>query len=143
MARSERSDAITQAIESTHARPDLAAYNRAHRLDFSVVAKELVDLLGLKLTAYVAGATDTRTVRSWIDGSRAVRRDNVEPRLRLALHAALLIADNDSPMVTQAWFQGLNPQLDDRSAARLLHDGDLDDVGPAILDAARAFVVGG
>jgi hypothetical protein len=130
-------------MHGNEARPDLAAYNRAHRLDFSVVVKELADLLGLKLTAYLAGARDTRTVTTWIDGSRSVRRGDVEPRLRLALHAALLVADHDSRNVAQAWFQGLNPQLDDRSAARLLREGDLDDVGPAVLDAARAFVVGG
>jgi hypothetical protein len=45
--------------------------------------------------------------------------------------------------VAQAWFQGLNPQLEDRSPARLLREGDLDDVGPQILAAARAFAVGG
>jgi hypothetical protein len=45
--------------------------------------------------------------------------------------------------VTQAWFQGLNPQLEDWSPARLLRDGELDEVGPAVLAAARAFLVGG
>ena len=37
----------------------------------------------------------------------------------------------------------LNPQLDDRSPARLLREGELDDVGPAVTAAARAFLVGG
>jgi len=35
-----------------------------------------------------------------------------------------------TPTVVQAWFQGLNPQLEDRSPARLLREGDLDEVGP-------------
>jgi hypothetical protein len=108
-----------------------------------VVVKELAELLGLKLTAYLAGATDTRTVRSWIDGSREVRRGEVEPKLRLALHAALLIAGEESPRIAQAWFQGLNPHLGDRSAARLLREGDHDEVGPLVLAAARAFAAGG
>jgi hypothetical protein len=55
----------------------------------------------------------------------------------------MLIARHDSPSVVQAWFQGLNPQLEDRSPARLLREGDLDEVGPEVLSAARAFTTGG
>jgi hypothetical protein len=62
-----------------------------------------------------------------------------EQRLRLAHQIASLIAEKDNPGVVQAWFQGLNPQLDDRSPARLLRDGELDDAGPKVLTAARAF----
>jgi hypothetical protein len=54
-----------------------------------------------------------------------------------------MIADIDSPGVAQAWFQGLNPQLHDRSPARLLREGELDEVGPQVVAAARAFNVGG
>jgi hypothetical protein len=39
--------------------------------------------------------------------------------------------------------QGLNPQLEDRSPARLLREGELQEVGPAVIGAARAFLVGG
>ena len=52
-------------------------------------------------------------------------------------------SERDAPRVVQAWFQGLNPHLEDRSPARLLRDGDLDEVGPLVLAAARAFLVGG
>jgi hypothetical protein len=45
--------------------------------------------------------------------------------------------------VARAWFQGLNPQLGDRSPARLLREGDLDEVGPEVIGAERAFLVGG
>ena len=37
---------------------------------------------------------------------------------------------------------GLNPQLNDWSPARLLREGELDEVGPEIIAAARGFVVG-
>ena len=40
----------------------------------------------------------------------------------------------------RTWFQGLNPELDDRSPARLLREEGLDEVGPQILAAARGFV---
>lgn len=125
-------------------RPDLHAYNHAHRLPFEDCVKELGEVLGYKLTAYLAEAQDVRTVKGWANGSHEVRRrEELEPRLRLALHAALLIREADSDQIAQAWFQGLNPQLDDWSPARLLREQSLDQAGPQILHAARAFVVGG
>ena len=54
-----------------------------------------------------------------------------------------MIGERDSHEIAQAWFMGLNPQLNDRSPARLLREGALDEVGPEIIAAARAFVVGG
>jgi hypothetical protein len=54
-----------------------------------------------------------------------------------------MVADADGPRVAQAWFQGLNPQLDDRPPARVLRVGDLERDGQAVLGAARAFLVGG
>jgi hypothetical protein len=124
-------------------RPDLQAYNHAYRLPFEGVVRELGDVLGYKLTAYLAEAQDVRTVKGWVDGSHDVRRrDEVEPRLRLALQAALMIKEADSAQIAQAWFQGLNPQLDDCSPARLLREAPLDQAGAQVLAAARAFVVG-
>ena len=35
-----------------------------------------------------------------------------EYRLRLAYQVAVLVAEKDGPAVMQAWFQGLNPQLE-------------------------------
>lgn len=57
-------------------------------------------------------------------------------RLRLAYRAGRLLAERDTPAVVQAWFQGLNPVLEDRSHARVLREGDVDEVGPAV-SAAR------
>jgi hypothetical protein len=124
------------------ARPDLAAYEHAARIDFPVLVKELSELLGPKLVAYIAGVREARAVRQWSTGERETR-EPIPARLRLALQVACLIAQHDNASVARAWFQGLNPQLDDRSAARLLREGELDEVGPQILSAARAFVSGG
>ncbi len=66
-----------------------------------------------------------------------------ERRLRLAYQVAALMAEGDSDEVVQSWFQGLNPQLEDRLPARLLREGDLDEVGLLILAAARSFVATG
>jgi hypothetical protein len=127
---------------SHRARPDLEAYEHAARVDFPVLVKELSEILGPRLVAYLAGVQETRAVRQWSTGEREARAP-IPERLRLALQVAWLIARYDNPSVAQAWFQGLNPQLDDRSAARLLREGELDEVGPQILSAARAFVSGG
>ena len=124
------------------ARPDLEAYERSARLAFPEVVRELSAILGPKLVAYVAGVREVRAVRQWSAAEREARAP-IPERLRLALQVAWLIDRHDSASVAQAWFQGLNPQLDDRSAARLLREGELEEVGPQILSAARAFVSGG
>ena len=117
-----------------------AAYAHATRESFAAVVCELRELLTPRLVAFIAGVRETRAVHQWAHGTRDVKSDVVERRLRLALRVALLLSELEEPRVIQAWFQGLNPHLEDRSAARLLRDGDLDEVGPAVLAAARAFV---
>ena len=124
------------------ARPDYAAHVRAVRSSFPEVVRALREILGLKLCAYLGSVKETRAVNEWADGvrepSEAVRR-----RLRLAFQVAEAIAAVDGAEVARAWFQGLNPQLDDRSPARLLREGDIDEVGPEVIGAERAFLVGG
>ncbi len=63
-------------------------------------------------------------------GTRAVSGGDGLHRLRVAYQAARLLAERDTNEVVQAWFQGLNPVLGDRLPARLLRDGDVDEVGP-------------
>lgn len=119
--------------------PNGAAHAQAIRMGFDAVVRELRELLTPRLVAYIAGVRETRAVHQWADGTRAVKSDDVERRLRLALRIALVLREREEPRVIRAWFQGLNPRLDDRSAARLLRDGDLDEIGPVVLAAARAF----
>lgn len=126
----------------TAAKRDLQAFSEATRSPFPHVVKDASGLLGPKLVAYIASVSETRAVQQWIDGSRP-KDPETEKRLRFAAQVAKLIAAHDNGAVAQAWFQGLNPQLDDRSPARLLREGDVDDVGPKLLAAARAFVAGG
>ncbi|HVH07546.1 MAG TPA: hypothetical protein VNE71_16260 [Myxococcota bacterium] len=131
-----------QSAVSPPPRPDLEASEHAVRLAFPAVVRELSQILGPKLVAYLSGVRETRAVREWEAGAR-VPRDPIPQRLRLALQVALLIGRHDGPGVVQAWFQGLNPQLDDRSPARMLREGELHEVGPEVLSAARAFTTGG
>ena len=124
------------------ARPDYDAHARATRSTFPEVVREVRDILGARLCAYLGSVKETRAVHQWADGSRAPSAE-VQRRLRVALQAAAPIAAADSAAVAQAWFQGMNPQLDDRSPARLLREGDLDEIGPEVIGAARSFLAGG
>jgi hypothetical protein len=82
-------------------------------------------------------------VREWADGDRTIRNDDVVQRLRIAYQAVLLITARDTAQVAQSWFQGLNPQLDDRSPAIVLRNLDPSVGGPLVLSAARAFAAVG
>lgn len=92
--------------------------------------------------AYVGSVREARAVHQWAEGSREPS-DEVKQRLRVALQVGLTLTVAESSQVAQAWFQGLNPQLDDRSPAWLLREGDIDELGPSVIAAARAFLVGG
>lgn len=126
----------------TQPRPDFAAHTRSVRATFPEVAAELRAVLGARLVAYLGGVGETRAVHQWADGERQPSEET-QQRLRVALQVALTLAEGESAQIAQAWFQGLNPQLDDRSPARMLRDGELDEVGASVIAAARAFLVGG
>src|SRR5262252_3173164 len=134
---------FAMAPSQTAPLPDLAAFDHATRTPFALVAKELIEILGAKLVAYIAGVRETRAVQQYAQQGRSPRHPGIEPRLRLALRVGKVIAERDSGEIAQAWFMGLNPQLNDRSPARLLREGDIHEVGPEIVAASRAFVVGG
>lgn len=127
----------------TTGQPDLAAYNEAVAMTSAELVTALRDLLGAKLVAYLGGVKETRAVRQWADGTRKIGNARDVERLRLAYRAARMVNVKDSTSVVQAWFQGLNPFLDDASPARLLRDGDIDADGPRVIAAARQFAAVG
>ena len=126
----------------TGARGGLKAHQDSIRLPDDVLVRELRDLLGAKLVAYLGSVKETRAVRQWADGERKPSSE-VMARLRHAYHVAALLAERDSRGVVQAWFQGMNPQLDDIPPARLLREGQIADSAQAVLAAARAFAAAG
>ena len=127
----------------TSAKPDLHAYNNAMSMTTAELVTALRELLGAKLVAYLGKVKETRAVRQWADGTRSIANPADVDRLRVAYRAAAVITARESKQVAQAWFQGLNPLLDDRSPARILRDGDLEEVGPQVLTAARQFAAVG
>lgn len=129
-------------MATTTARGDLAAYTESIRLTPAELTERLRDILGARLVAYLGSVKETRAVRQWAEGEREPSAE-VMRRLRTAYHAAAMLRAKDSAAVVQAWFQGMNPRLDDVAPARLLREGDLEQVGPEVLAAARAFAAAG
>lgn len=118
--------------------PGLRAYEISIRSDIAELVGQLRELLGAQLVAYLGSVTETRAVRQWADGTRKPPAEAIR-RLRLAYQVAGLLTERDHPRVVQAWFQGMNPQLEDTAPARLIREGNPDEVGPRVLAAARAF----
>lgn len=98
----------------------------------------LIETLGRKLTAYVAGVGDIRALDRWLGG--AAPDGDVEARLRLTYEVARILTEHDSPQVVQGWLTGVNPELGDRVPVRLLREGNLDAIAPELMGAARAFL---
>lgn len=102
------------------------------------IATFLNENLGPKLTAFMVDK-DTQTVARWAKGKQNPPQVEVERRLRAAFQVFSVINQEDSRHVARAWFVGMNPQLDDRSPAEAIREGDV----RAVMVAARAFAAGG
>jgi hypothetical protein len=109
--------------------------NAISEMPLSRVVTQLIGVIGKKLTAYVAGLLDTRAIDRWIASDTPDR--GVEERLRLANEIVTIFRIHENSEVVQAWLVGINPDLGDRIAIRLLRDGRVDVGGPVLLGAAR------
>lgn len=128
-----------QTVQKTSA--ELRAADRALRLPLPQIIDGLIELLGARLVTYLSGVKESRAVRQWAAGERDIRGTDTEARLRHAFRLAWFIADaTGDPRVAQAWFQGLNPLLEEHVPAELLRDGKLAEVGPRLVAAATAFI---
>ena len=108
----------------TQGRPDFAAHAIAVRAAFPVVIIELGAVLGARLVPYLGAVGETRAVRESGRGDAQAQHRGSEPPQSCA-PVALPLAETEPPQIAQAWFQGLNPQLDDRSPAWLLREAEL------------------
>jgi hypothetical protein len=93
----------------------------------------LKTLLGPRLMSLTMGV-DPVTVDRWIAGQTHPRLNN-EKRIRATHQVHELLKGVEASPTIRAWFMGMNPQLDDRSPAEAIAEGDL----RAVLVAARAF----
>lgn len=134
---------VERPAEAVDRRPgslEAAIHAECVKLAFPELVIALTLLLGKKLTAYVASVKSVRTVENWMTGTEPYK--GPDTRLRTAYQVAKLISTRYQPQVIQSWFMGLNPDLDDRAAATLLREGEIEVIGPAVLRAARAFISG-
>jgi hypothetical protein len=116
------------------------AHKQAIRASVQEAAASLQELLSRRVTAFIVGVGDGKTVTRWASGEITdIRDEEVEKRLRRAYEIAQLLLQFDSPATVRAWFIGLNPQLGDISPAEAIHQGKLQEA----LIAARAFIAGG
>lgn len=118
------------------------AHQEAVRMSTAELVGRLQQTLGGRLVAYLGDVKETRAVSQWATGDRAPSAAAVE-RFRVAYQAAHILLQHDSAGVVQAWFQGMNPSLEDEAPAWLLRREDLETAGPLVLAAARRFVAGG
>jgi len=120
-----------------------AIVEQAHKLSLQVsiegAAKFLQEILSRKLTAYIAGVKDAKTVTRWANGEVTEIRVAHEQRLRTAYEIVQLLLQFDAPQTVRAWFIGMNPQLDDASPAETIRGGQFKEA----MGAARAFIASG
>jgi hypothetical protein len=110
------------------------------RLEPKELTKNLTDILGARMVAFLGGAKSTRSVRGWIRGEYPPSQLD---HLHLAKQLVDVILTRDEPDVVRAWFAGVNHLLDDQSPAVLLAShGDQSDTKRALIQAARAFIAG-
>jgi hypothetical protein len=118
-----------------------SAHRESIELPPDQVVQKLLLVLGERLVSRLAEVQDPRTVRRWASGEHAQRDPSMDQRLRAALMITRMMEERDSREVIQAWFQGLNPSLDDRVPLTvLLDDQDPERSQARVLVAARAFI---
>ena len=87
----------------------LKAYNDSIRHTVPEIVDDLRLALGAKLVAYIAGVSETRTIREWAEAARRPT-PAAEDRLRLVHRIVTLISQSEGQAVVPTWFQGMNPR---------------------------------
>ena len=112
---------------------------RAHRAAVTAsvpeMATTLQDVLSRRVTAYLAGVQDAKTIARWASGESAIRDEETERRVRTAFEIVTLLLESERPETVRAWFISLDPRLDDALPMDAIRDGELRDA----LYAAQAF----
>jgi hypothetical protein len=120
--------------------PVARLHEQSVRASVRDISGVLQDLLSRRVTAYMVGVKDAKTINRWANGEITVIRDSaVERRLRTAYEISTLLLAVDAPATVKAWFVSLNPYLDDQTPAEAIRGGREREA----LQAARAFVAHG
>ena len=111
------------------------AHRVATRPSIQEVAAELNPIFGRELLAVMTGVQNPRTVTQWVRGESEPHPGSAKSLRDVAYVAELLLASGQERETVQAWFVGMNPQLQGQSPAEV--------IGPdakAVLAAAKAFL---
>jgi hypothetical protein len=114
---------------------EVQAHELAMASNIRDVVRGLVDALGATMVAAIGGVSETRAVKQWMT-DRDPQRPNT---LRFALQLAWIIAEKSDREAARAWFQGVNPHLNDAVPLLLLRERSLLDIQGPLMSAARAF----
>lgn len=104
----------------------------------AVELPDVIDLLREHLGTQLLALTidvNPRTVTRWASEQDRHPHFGTEIRLRAAFQVFQELQSAEAPSTIRAWFMGMNPQLDDRSPAEAIRDGDAKDA----MAAARSF----
>ncbi len=103
------------------------------------VAGYLQKHLGQKLTAFLAGVGDPKTVGRWASG-RIQPAFTREVRLRSAYDAARLLVEQIGDETARTWFLGTSSFLDYTAPAVVLHDATTPEECRYIVPTAISFL---
>ncbi|WP_043993735.1 hypothetical protein [Leifsonia xyli] len=123
---------------TTTQKPRMRAYDDAVRSTFPELVTKLRDIIGVRLVAYIGNVKSTKPVAEWAVGPREPGETDRD-RLFVAYQIAALLRERKEAVTVQSWFKGMNPALNDASPARVLREGDPNEVGPEVMAAAKAF----
>lgn len=127
---------MEQRKEPEDDRPiEIRAHEHAITSSIQAVVRELVETLGATLVAALGGVSETRAVKQWMTG-RDPQRPNV---LRFALQLCWIVGEKEGAQTVRAWFQALNPQVNDAVPLLLLRERPLIEIQGPLMAAARAF----
>lgn len=108
-------------MDDNRGKPWLSAAEEARSLPIDQVVTSLRKTIGVRLVAYVGGATAASTVTAWAEGSMAPDPDNAS-RLRTTFEATLILTQRWDPTTIATWFKGMNPELGDEAPARAIRE---------------------
>ncbi len=108
--------------------------DQADRLPISAVVRDLVDWIGLGVTAMAGGVHETRFVRPWLEGKTPRRSAS----LRAAWRAAYIIRTLCGSEAAKAWFIGQKREFDFDSPISVL-DKNTPEARTAVVRSAVRF----
>ena len=101
----------------------------------SRIAEQLLEILGARLTAFMVGLSDPKALTEYAKGERSPQSET-DTKLRTVHQIVVTLMKGDIPSsAIQAWFTGMNPDLEDESPAKVILENP-----KRVLEAARAFV---